>query len=123
MTGTEFEKEFCKILSNKGFWATRLAKKADGSQPFDVIAAKNSKVQAYECKVIQNYRFDLSRVEDNQMRSHKKWLLMGNYNCFNVAFYVKHTKEVYIMPMMRIIEAVRSDVPSILVYDKGERWK
>ena len=63
--GTAFEKEFAQLLSDNGFWAHCLQDNQNG-QPFDIIAAKNGKVYAFDCKDCSGNNFKLSRMEENQ---------------------------------------------------------
>ena len=74
MTGREFEKYMVDWLSAKGFWVHRMAESNTGSQPFDIIALRNYKVCAFDCKVISTKRpyFPFSRIEENQRRSFEK---------------------------------------------------
>ena len=68
--GVKFEIEFCELLGENGFWAHRLSENMKGAQPFDIIAMKNGKPIAIECKVVgKTGLFPLSRVEDNQLSS------------------------------------------------------
>jgi Holliday junction resolvase len=64
-TGTSFEKEFCKLASEHGFWAHMLQGNTQG-QPSDVILAKNGKAALIDCKVCENNKFLFSRIEENQ---------------------------------------------------------
>ena len=66
MTGTQFEKAFCRELFNNGYWALNIPRSQNGSQPFDVIAVRGEKIVAVDCKVCSTPRFSLSRIEDNQ---------------------------------------------------------
>ena len=66
MTGERFEHEFCEILSKMGFWALRIPRSNNGSQPFDVISVGDKIVNAFDCKVCKSNRFPLDRIEDNQ---------------------------------------------------------
>ena len=79
--GTDFEKEFCEILSRHGFWCHNLAQKASG-QPFDVIIARNRYVYPVDCKVCKNDTFPVRRMEDNQRHAMKKWMACGNGHCW-----------------------------------------
>lgn len=75
--GNDFEREFCEILSKKGYWVHNFANRAAG-QPMDVIAVKYGAAYLIDCKVCLNNRFTLSRVEDNQRRSNSRWFECGN---------------------------------------------
>lgn len=76
--GTEFEKKMCKKLSDKGYWVHFLAPDARGAQPFDIIAVKNEKSIAIDCKTCVSERFSINRIEDNQISAFEKWLKCGN---------------------------------------------
>jgi len=75
--GTDFEKEFCEILAEHGFWCHNLAQKASG-QPFDVIIARRCRTYPVDCKVCKNDKFDTRRIEDNQKLAMTKWRKCGN---------------------------------------------
>ena len=64
--GTQFEQEFCKYLSEHGWWAHFLSANSKGAQPFDIIAIKDEYVYAIDCKTCSTERFAFSRIEDNQ---------------------------------------------------------
>lgn len=66
--GNEFEKEFALYLQDKGMFVYNLPNKHTG-QPFDIIATKNNKFFAFECKHCKGDKFYLNRVEDNQMQA------------------------------------------------------
>lgn len=51
-------------------------------QPFDILAAKNNKFFAFECKNCSKDYFPLSRVEDNQIQAFNKLSSTGNYNYY-----------------------------------------
>jgi len=76
-SGNDFEKEFCKLASKAGFWAHVLQDNHNG-QPADVIITKNGKAALVDCKDCENDIFSLSRVEENQELSMKKWIMTGN---------------------------------------------
>ena len=91
-SGTTFEREFCKLAAEKGFWATMLYPGPEG-QPADIILAKNNIAVLVDCKDCKNNRFPLSRIEENQELSMKKWLETGNEN---VLFALKTSEGIYI---------------------------
>lgn len=93
--GTAFEKEFCEYLSTKGYWVHFLSPSENGSQPFDVIAVKNGKAHALDCKTSSIHRFSISRLEDNQILAFEKWKRCGNNEPF---IAVKYNKVVYLVP-------------------------
>jgi Holliday junction resolvase len=85
-TGTEFEKEFCVLLSERGFWAHRMQDNVNG-QPFDVMAAKNGKPYVFDCKNCEGENFLFRRMEENQRTAMDLWLDCGNQNCFFAVRY------------------------------------
>ena len=51
-------------------------------QPTDVIAAKNNIAVLIDCKVCENNRFPLSRIEGNQEGAMTLWEARGNAYCY-----------------------------------------
>ena len=78
-TGNAFESEFCKMLSNEGYWVHNLTQNNAG-QPADVIAVKNGNAFLIDCKVCKNNKFPLSRIEPNQHTAMDLWEHCGNGN-------------------------------------------
>lgn len=84
-TGSKFEEEFAELLSSQGYWAHIVAPHTkDGSQPFDVIATKNGKFYAFDCKTCSTDNFPLSRVESNQIYAFNKLYSVGTLRCYFV---------------------------------------
>lgn len=77
ITGNRFETEFCDYLASKGFWAHNLAQTQAG-QPADVIAVRLGYAYLIDCKVCENDRFRLSRIEENQENAMTLWEMHGN---------------------------------------------
>lgn len=75
--GTRFEAEFCKRLSEAGFWVHRMSQNHGGQQPADVIAMKDGGTWLIDCKVCKDGKFRLDRMEDNQRSAMDKWLDCG----------------------------------------------
>lgn len=73
-----FEIDICGILAGMGYWAHRLSKDVRGTQPFDVIAARDGRVIGVECKVCLTNRFRLDRVEINQITALGLFMARGN---------------------------------------------
>lgn len=78
--GTSFENEVCEYFAKRGFWVHFLAPDSRGAQPFDIIAVKNGRAVAIECKTLTDKKryFDVSRLEDNQVFAFNKWMRAGN---------------------------------------------
>jgi Holliday junction resolvase len=107
--GTSFEKEFCKLASEHGFWAHMLQGNAQG-QPSDVIIAKDGISVLLDCKVCDLNVFKFSRIEENQECSMRKWLKKGNKYAL---FALKVGSEVYIIPLMKLISLREAGIKQI----------
>ena len=90
--GTEFEREVCDLLNKKGYWVHFISPDNRGAQPFDIIAVKNGKAFAIDCKTCVNNKFTIDRVELNQMLAFNKWIECGNSMPM---FLVKHNNKIY----------------------------
>jgi Holliday junction resolvase len=91
-TGTDFEREFCKLASENGFWAHMLNINQNG-QPADVIISKNNLTALVDCKDCKNNKFPFSRIEENQELSMKRWIETGNEHA---VFALKTDEGIYI---------------------------
>ena len=91
-TGAEFEKEFCAVLSEKGFWVHFCTPAQNGSQPCDIIAVKNEEAFLIDCKTCKDKRFNISRLEDNQIYAFRRWAKCGNKNRY---IAIKHEDKIY----------------------------
>ena len=76
-SGTDFEKIFCKLAYDRGFWAHRLNANKNG-QPADILLTKNNISALIDCKVCEKNVFPFSRIEENQFYAMKAWLKAGN---------------------------------------------
>ena len=78
--GTAFERRMCRVLSNLGFWVHFITPDARGAQPFDIIAVKDQRAVAIECKTIAKGKraFPYDRLEDNQKCAFEFWVKCGN---------------------------------------------
>ena len=78
--GTDFEKELCKRLAERGYWVHFIAPDERGAQPFDIIAVKDGVAHAIECKTLADTTkyFPITRLEENQILAFEKWLACGN---------------------------------------------
>lgn len=97
--GTQWEKEFCKLLAAQGFWAHFITPDERGAQPFDVIAVKAGEAYAYDCKTCAADWFSIDRLEDNQVMAFEKWIRCGNNNP-NIA--VLHNDKIYLVSYARL---------------------
>lgn len=97
--GTDFEREFVQMLANRGYWVHFINPDRTGAQPFDVIAAKDGKPYAFDCKTCSTKRFSIDRLEDNQVLAFEKWLSCGNKNAI---IAIKHQFSVYFVSYLQL---------------------
>lgn len=116
--GTEFEEEFCELLSKKGYWVHFITPDKRGAQPFDVLAVRGNIPYAFDCKTSSRKYFKMNRLEDNQIMAFEKWLSVGNGTPF---IAVKYNKEIYILPYVEFKEkhGGRVNLEEYEIY----RWK
>lgn len=78
--GDEWEKGACDILKERGYWVHFIEPNKAGAQPFDIIAVKNGKAIAIDCKTLAESKkyFSLDRLEENQKYAFNRWLDCGN---------------------------------------------
>lgn len=114
--GTEFENEFCELLAKKGYWVHFITPDRRGAQPFDIIAAKNNRAYAFDCKTNAGKWFNLSRLEDNQVMAFEKWL-----ECKNGTPYIaiKYKQMIFCIPYLK----VKYDGKVNLEESENYRWK
>ena len=92
--GNQFEKEFCEMLGRNGFWVHNFQQNKDG-QPADVIVVKGDRTWLIDCKVCENDRFSLSRIEPNQHTAMRYWERVTAYCGY---FALKTSDGIYIIP-------------------------
>lgn len=90
--GSMFERELCDVLADKGYWVHFIAPDNRGAQPFDVIAVKDGKPLAIDCKTSVRDAISIGRLETNQILAFEHWIKCGNGNPI-VA--VKHKGDIY----------------------------
>lgn len=93
--GNDFEKEVCAMLAQDGYWVHFIVPDARGAQPFDIIAVKDGRPLALDCKTCVAKTFNISRLEDNQVTAFEFWLACGNPEPY---IFVKHEDRVYKIP-------------------------
>lgn len=122
--GNQFEEELCGLLADNGWWAHNMAQNQVG-QPADVIAAKNNIAVLIDCKVCENNRFPLSRIEGNQEGAMTLWEERGNaYCCFAMKL---NDGEIYMIDFddlcMHNLHGTRSlSEKDIRNYPSFEQW-
>lgn len=118
--GNEFEKEFCEVLSNKGFWVLNVPQYTAG-QPADVIAVKDGSSYLIDCKVCSGKGFMLSRIEDNQLLSMFLWKECGNGDGW---FAIKTNEgEIWMinLPALEELKVLKSTVNHDDLKEYGQR--
>lgn len=98
--GMAFEKEFCQLASNIGFWVHRLIENVNG-QPADLILCKKNIPVLIDCKVCESNKFLFSRIEENQELAMTKWLELGNKHAL---FALKIENEIILIPFTTLRE-------------------
>lgn len=93
-----------------GFWALRIPRNERGAQPFDILAIKDDKVYAVDCKVCARKTFSLDRIEDNQ------WIameIMAMQTNAIVGFLVYHNNQIFFLSYFDAIWARKRGLASI----------
>lgn len=92
--GNMFERDFVKMLGEKGFWAHFIEPNKQGAQPFDVIAIKNGEPWVFDCKTCVNGSLSYNRLEINQISAFDKVMQHG---CKHVYLAVLHGDRVHLV--------------------------
>lgn len=90
-------------LSKLNYWCAYLEGAAHtGAQPCDVIAGKDGRIWAIDCKTLNNKSglFPVDRIEENQRLAYKKFKKCGNENFFLAILW---NNDVYFIPMFDIL--------------------
>lgn len=113
--GTAFEKRICDILNHDGWWVHFIEPKQNGAQPFDIVAVRNGRAIAIDCKTCVNKRFSIERLEDNQITAFDKWIACGNADPYVI---VEHGEDIYVIPYSYL-----KDVTSVKLEDlQWAKW-
>ena len=97
--GNDFEREFCRLLNNSGYWVHFISPDITGAQPFDIIAVKDNVPFAFDCKTSVKRWFPISRLEVNQIMAFDKWIARGNGTPM---IAVKYKEEIKIVPYWQL---------------------
>lgn len=121
--GNDFEKKFCEILSERGFWVHNFAQNQDG-QPADIIAVKKDTPYLIDCKVCDKGIFQLSRLEENQILSMQYWLDTRNREAW---FALNVNDDIWMITYRQVMYAKekRSVLNTDEIYNRGvllEDW-
>lgn len=110
--GTAFERFVCADLAHDGYWTHFISPDERGAQPFDIIAVKNNKAIAVECKTLdaKSHIFPLSRLEDNQLMAFKRWMACGNDTPL---IAIAWKSKCYYIPYTELAEKKRIDLRDV----------
>ena len=118
--GTEFEREFCRLLAAHGFWVHFMSPSASGAQPCDIIACKDNTPYLFDCKTCEKDIFHISRLENNQLLAFQRFDKTGN----DLAFIaVKHDKKVYLIQFFKLLKLQNVKLTAEFLADNWEFWK
>lgn len=114
--GNDFERELCDYLAVNGFWVHNFANRFNG-QPVDIIAIKDGKPFIIDAKVCSSGRFQLKRIELNQLLACNKWERCGNGEGL-FAFLIED--EVYMLSLRQIkTSGFRASIPLSYIKEHG----
>lgn len=121
--GNDFEREFCEILSEHGFWVHNFAQNQAG-QPADVIAVRDGGSFLIDCKVCITGRFQLNRIEENQQSAMQHWVDTGNEEAW---FALKIENSIVMMRYsdLMLLKTVQSSLNKSEILKHGvmlEKW-
>lgn len=116
--GLVFERRFCNILCDYGYWVHNMAQNTAG-QPADVIACKCGKSYLIDCKVCSGTGFPFSRVEFNQHNAMALWSDTGN-GCGWFALYIESTGQIWMVKHTTITRMMKDGQAGIKFADLGQ---
>lgn len=90
-TYRNYEKEFCKILQQQGYWAHNF-EYSQGGQPCDIVAIKDDKALLIDVKHCEGDRFTFDRIEPNQRTCFEYANKCGNFNTFFAIYFEKYNE-------------------------------
>lgn len=115
--GNRYEEKVAQILYDHGYWVTLLTASRTG-QPADIIAIKGREFALIDAKLCAKDRFELRRVEPNQIRA--MTMLEKRSGNAVAAFVLGMSTGNYIVSWERIAELMNQDVKSIKLADCEE---
>lgn len=121
--GNDFEREFCEILSENGFWVHNFAQNQAG-QPADVIAVRDGGSYLIDCKVCITGRFQLNRIEENQQSAMQHWVDTGNEEAW-FALEIENSIVMMRYSDLMLLKTVQSSLNKSEILKHGvmfEKW-
>jgi Holliday junction resolvase len=118
LLGTRYEEKVAQILYDHGYWVTLLTASRTG-QPADIIAIKGTEVALIDAKFCARDRFELRRVEPNQIRAMSLLEKRSEHTAL-ATFVLGFSTGNYIVSWERISELISQGVKSINLADCEE---
>lgn len=108
--GNDFELEVLKIFGEMGFFCFLIPKRASGSQPADIQASRNNETYMIECKTLNNTtgKFPLTRIEENQRLSMRKWIECGNCQK-NFCLFIKWNNGIHCVSSHNVLMRIHNN--------------
>lgn len=115
--GSDFEKEILKAYTDAGAWVHFITPDERGAQPFDIIAVKDGKAFAIECKTLTTDKryFTIDRLENNQIFAFERWMKCGNTIPL---IYVEYGDKIVEIPYDVLEEEKKIDMRALANGDK-----
>lgn len=111
--GTKFEQEIADKLFENGWWV-HLIQQSKSGQPADIIATKDNTAVLIDCKDCKTKKFDLSRVEENQLNAMRLFVS----RCWGQAYFViKLNDKVYFINYWTMLDTILKEMKSV-----NESW-
>ena len=117
--GQAFERRVRQYLAGQGYWVTKLQEGKNGA-PFDLLAVRDHRALAVECKVCASLRFPLGRVEDNQWSGMKKFQQTAGDA---VLVLLAPSGEVCVYPFDLVLAQKRRGKSALAVLEAPKRWE
>ena len=96
--GNKTEDGACVLLSSYGWWCHRFERKANGSQPCDIVAMKQGKNWLLDGKHCQKPYLATQRIEANQITCFK----MAQEKGIPCGFVCEHANTLYYIPFEEV---------------------
>lgn len=116
--GTDFEERVKDLFYEKGYWV-HLFQQNKAGQPCDLIAVKGYNAHIIDAKDCKSGRFPLSRVEENQFLSMRRWCDRTKHQAW-FAFQLPNDEEVYFISFQAICNFLAHDVRTLSSTDIRE---
>ena len=116
--GTQFERKVLDYLAAEGWWAHFLSPDKTGAQPFDIIAIKNDKVLALDCKTCADNSFAFSRIEDNQFMAFQSLIWKTDAYC---GFVILHDDDIYLLSFTDVLAELKKGNGSVKLTEEHMR--